>query len=430
MRGVKLTAMMKVILKTLAEKRLVWRLALTLWILAILIYAVKVWLKTDYSDFNVYYSVSQRFLRADWFHIYDAEIDGSTPLRYAPPTIWVFAPLALFSHQWARELWFIMQAVAFSVGFGFLLKTLRASVALRVTADFYFGLTMLFALRYVLDSYTNGQSSSLMFLCSCIGVWHLVKKQWFWVGFWFAWPAVMKLGPGTVFVYLALVHFKESKQWLKGAIVSTAASQLITSLVVAVIELKVGQWSPVSAFVTLWQRWVNIVSTDAQYALGYTDHYGNQALKGSLLRLAKLGWWSADAVRAYYSVIVVGVLLAVAIFWFLVSRKNWVRQKFNESVTLVRSAGIATLSYLILMPQTWKYSMPYLAIPFMAWLMLPWRLGDRVVFVLFLVVFPLGGLDVVGETLFAWIQHASLPSLGMCWLILRLMGSEVRLSAT
>jgi hypothetical protein len=93
-------------------------------VLAIIIYALKVWFKTDYSDFDIYYKVSQRLHLGQWLDVYSATADQGTPLRYAPPSLFLFMPLAGMSHQIAREFWLFFQVFCFGLGFYFLYLTL------------------------------------------------------------------------------------------------------------------------------------------------------------------------------------------------------------------------------------------------------------------------------------------------------------------
>lgn len=369
------------------------------------LYAWKVHLKTDYTDFDVYYRAAARVRAGEWDRVYTFR-DGASPFRYAPLTLPFWRPFAELSPEAAKLAWYGLQYLWFLAGFLLIHRTLRR-MQLRdtgVTAAF----SALFVLRLCLDCFTIGQVSSLLFLGYCASFYFWSVRRSGAASACLLLPAAFKIGPGFLFPLFLKGRGRER-------LAAVAAPLLALGAVGAGATIWIGPWARGRM---LWRGWIRMVAGDSSYY--DASHYGSQSIKSALLRLANRGWLSqAGAIHLWAAL---GALICgtVLLFWLL--RRP--RGLFGRSLFF----ALGIFPYLWVMPETFKYSLTVLAIPvaliFQALQEQPSAdptapgapaLGpaERRLHVFSLafgaLVISLAGLDVVGAPLFFGLQKASLP---------------------
>lgn len=358
------------------------------------LYAVKVYAKTDYTDFFVYYRAATRARFGLWDNIYTLN-DGASPFRYAPWILPFFRPFAALSLRQAQLLWYFCQFAFFATGFGFLYRSARLISSERAGIATCFA--VLFVLRFCLDCFTIGQSSSLMFLGYCLGLYGYMRGAYFTSGAGVFLPTLFKISPGFSFLLYPFSKFEEwIRAWL-GPIVGLFVLSLATYVMVG------GR----SNFVLLFSKWRAIVASDDQYY--DASHYGSQALKSFLLRLSHAGWIPQDT--AYLTWFALSAAGCAFILWVWGTR----RARSAEGKGYLYALGI--FPYLWFMPETFKYSLAMLAIPAvllaaaarrtrLAW----FALGIGV------LTLSLAGKDLMPDALFFGLQRASMPLLASVFL--------------
>jgi hypothetical protein len=174
-------------------------LASLLALIVLPLYAFKVSVKADYTDFDVYFRAALRAKHQAWNQIYNLG-DGASPFRYAPPLLILLRPLAELTKPHAQLFWYFMQFTAFALGFALLARALRRILP-RGSREggWILAVSLLFILRFCLDCFTIGQTSSLLFLSFCGGFYAYVSGRAGWLGFSLFWPAFFKIGPGFLF---------------------------------------------------------------------------------------------------------------------------------------------------------------------------------------------------------------------------------------
>ncbi|MCM2279954.1 MAG: ChbG/HpnK family deacetylase [Oligoflexia bacterium] len=376
--------------------RLVAGLALALAGAALPLYGAKVWLKTDYTDFSVYYRAAERSRDGLWDRVYTLA-DGSSPFRYAPLTLPLFRPFAELSAPYARLSWYFLQFAFFALGFALLHRALKLQRARHPGA--LTALTLLFVFRLCLDCFTIGQVSSLLFLafCGALLCWATARPRS--AGVSLAIPTVFKIGPGFLYFLFFAGRARSLRQAWLAPIATIAGLALLSAL-----WLKAAGADPWE----LWRSWAMIVAADSQYY--DASHYGSQSLKSALLRLANSGALALPVALGLYGALAALTCLAIAAFWILRRPRGISGRMYFFALGL--------FPYLWFMPETFKYSLTLLAIPVA--LLLGATLGrtpprrDR------LALFSLGftaltlslpGKDLIPDTLFFAIQKSSLPFL-------------------
>jgi predicted glycoside hydrolase/deacetylase ChbG (UPF0249 family) len=357
------------------------------------LYAVKVHLKVDYTDFLVYHRAAIRVLGEMWALVYNLG-DGTSPFRYVPITLPFFSLFGHFDLPTAQLIWYFVQYAAFAGGLYLIYRTLlavdpkRAKVATLIT--------FFFILRFCLDTFTIGQVSSLMFLGYCIGLYGFVSERYFLSGSGLFIPTVFKIGPGISYLLFLFARTHEKvRAWL-APVLWTAALTLITLIAYG------GH-----AFRSLFEGWVFIVSKDDQYY--DASHYGSQSLKSVLLRLVHSGFLSMTQESwILLSTSVIGCL-ALLLFWRV------------RKPTDARARGIffslGIFPYLWFMPETFKYSLTTLALP-IAFLLLSRKPNRLTQFSLALMFFGVSAAakDIMPDALFFGLQRASVPFIATIFL--------------
>lgn len=371
------------------------------------LYAVKVNMKTDYTDFLVYH-------RAGFRAIHGGEVfnlaDGSSPFRYLPFLLPIFALLAFLPLPTAQLLWYFIQYACFGAGLGFIFKTLRViddSRSKWVTA-----LTFFFILRFCLDTFTIGQVSSLMFFGYCLGLYGFVTQRYFLSGSGLFLPTIFKIGPGYSY---ALFLFSKSSEKLRAwsaPVLWAMALSALTAFCFGYQRLK-----------TWINDWLMIVSKDSQYY--DASHYGSQSLKSVLLRFVNLGILSpAQETALLWTACVLGCA-GLLVFWRL------------RKPTDARSRGVffslSIFPYLWFMPETFKYSLTVLALP-IAFLLLSQRKSSFKTFALIFMFFGVStaGKDFLPDSVFFGLQKFSIPfiaTLFLAWALFREAMDNSRTSA-
>jgi predicted glycoside hydrolase/deacetylase ChbG (UPF0249 family) len=412
-------------------QRAVLALTFLLCLVVLPLYAYKVSLKNDYTDFEVYYRTAERAKNLRWNEIYSLK-DGASPFRYAPLFIPLFRPFAEFSLATARVIWFFLQYIWFGLGFYFIYLTLRFTLKPRDRehALFLTGLGILFILRFCLDTFTIGQVSSLMFLGFCVGLYGWVSRQPRIAVAGLLIPTLFKIGPGFLFgTYLA------AKKKERNRAATTAIGGTLLLVLAATLALGRSAGSSLGWPVPgqkLWSDWKMIVANDSVYY--DSSHYGNQSVNGFLLRGVRDGWLSAGNADRFYLALAFVVCVGTAFFLAL-----------RRPTSLYGRGAFFSLGlfvYIWLMPETFKYSQTPLAIPVVflfAWLLggTPTAPGEvrslvpsahsglRSLFQNAWAIFALtfGGLvlsiagkDIVGDRIFFGSQQASLPLLATLFL--------------
>lgn len=351
------------------------------------LYWLKIARKLDYTDFGVYYRAGARALQGDFGHVYDFALDGASPFRYAPPTLPVFEWLAHLPMTSARLLWFVLNFLGFGLGFFFLNRALRA---LRADALWITAAAFLFTLRFCLDTFTIGQISGLMFAGYGAALLGAATGRARWASAGTFLPAFLKIGPAIALLpLLASLTRGRRKRFVLGLLL------LLTGLL-ALQALAIGH------SLELWAGWWRVVLHDDVYY--DASHYGNQSLKGALLRLAASGVLSAQAARALHGALVVVCVFGLAAFWSL-------RRPIGARGRAL-SYALGLFAVFWCMPETFKYSLTPLAIP-VALLLAAERLGwlEAIALITGALTLSLPGKDVVGDGVFFGLQRASIPLL-------------------
>ncbi len=380
-----------------------------LFALAILpIYGKKIASKRDYADFDVYHRTAQRIQAAQWDLVYNFEVDGNCPYRYAPPSLPIFAPFARMELPSARLLWFFIQFGLYVAAFGMLWRALRR-IGGGADATWITAATFLFVLRFCLDSFTIGQVSGLMLLLFCLSVDAWVARRPGVAAVALLPPAILKVGPGFLYGLFATGG--------RGfALLGAGWSILALAGMTVAVGAWLGDWEK---YRFLWERWFHVLRSAEVFF--DSAHYGSQSFKSALLRtFAGLGWGrsAADGLHLAVSLLGCGAILT---FWAVRTPKtDRARGLFY---------GLGLLAYLWFMPETFKYSLPFLSIPVAFWLAGSMARVDWAVFGFGVAMLSLAGLDVIGPTLFFGMQKLSLPFVAMALIGWRVVEHARRESA-
>ena len=371
------------------------------------LYAVKVWLKTDYTDFDVYYRAATRARAGLWDEIYSLK-DGASPFRYAPTTLPFFWPFAAAFARCRADALVRLPVPVVSLRFLLIYAALRRMRSR--SAGLAAALSALFVLRFCLDCFTIGQSSSLLFLAFTASFYFWTLRRPGAAGAFLLVPSVFKIGPAFLYALLC-----KGRPWERRAMILTPILWLGGAL--AVSTLWIGLQARSRGFWELnhrlWAGWLEMVSKDSQYY--DASHYGSQSINSALLRAANSGWIS----RALASDLRLGAGAAICggilLFWCLR------RPRRTEGRALFFALGL--FPYLWVMPETFKYSLTVLAIPVALLLNGALALNPldvtqarrRRAVVLALgfgaATLSLAGKDIVGDPLFFGLPKASSPLL-------------------
>lgn len=385
--------------------------------LVLVIYSWKIGRNPDYTDFWVYHRAGLRLLEGDYSHLYDFRLDGKSPYRYAPPTLALWLPWALLPRGISQVLWFYFNYVAYALGFRALYRSLRSGAiepdrALRITV-----FSALFVLRFCLDSFTIGQVTGVMFWCGMEALRTLLQSAETLTGVWLAIPTAFKLGPGLL--YFSPPWLSTRAAWRKrigGAIAPALGLTALLTLwmlarpatesstqIAAPSSLAAATGSAWPAFAQVWRDWVLMLTHNADYF--DTAHYGSQSLQSALMRAANAQGGSREGwMRAWEFGAALGVAAVVLAF---------ARPRNRSALGLGRTFCAGWLAYLLFMPFTFKYSMPFLAAPLAFALAGPLSV-KRVAWIgLGALTLSLAGLDIIGPSAFFWLQTHSVPLVWM-----------------
>ncbi|MDR3607927.1 MAG: ChbG/HpnK family deacetylase [Oligoflexia bacterium] len=376
-------------------------LTYVVWAIILPLYAYKVFLKHDYTDFEVYYRSAARIRDGLWQEVYSLG-DGASPFRYAPLTIPLFRPLAHFSYDTAKLIWYFFQYAWFITGLYLIyrvLKFTRARGALAITT-----LSSLFILRFCLDCFTIGQVSSLLFLffCASFAAWCFRRPSIASAAL--AVPTVFKIGPGVIFPLFLKGRPNERIRAILAPLFFLAAwlSGLASWLFLQSASLH-ASFSEI--WKSLWSSWTIAVAKDSEYF--DAAHYGSQSIKSFLLRLVHSGALSASSATALYLASAALICGGVFLFWLL--------RKPCKIQGRAYFYAVGVFPYLWVMPETFKYTLTLLALP-VALLLADVNARRNTRLTTFALVFgvatlSLAGKDLVGDTLFFGSQKASIPLL-------------------
>ncbi len=369
------------------------------------LYAYKVHLKQDYTDFSVYHLAAKRSQSLAWDQVYNL-LDGASPFRYAPPWLVFFRPFAALTLPQAQLLWYFFQFGFFSLGFYWIYQSLRlvlgksnSDQALTVTC-----IGILFILRFCLDSFTIGQVSSLMFFGFSLSTYFWIRGNALWTTIGLFGPTALKIGPGFLFGIFLSSRTSRQQQAFRTLLVLL----LIFLLTPSVLH---PTWD---ALQSLWSSWVVIVQNDSVYF--DSSHYGSQSIHSFFLRSIKHGWLSAPTAERLELLTKLWILCSVLLIWSLRRAKSFLGRGLFISLGLFVYMGV--------MPETFKYSLTPLMIPFV---FLCVSQSKQPLFLRFLRVsmmfatltLSLAGKDIVGNDLFFSLQNRSVPLfavflLGIC----------------
>lgn len=367
------------------------------------LYAYKVWLKTDYTDFEVYYRSAVRAAQGNWAEVYSLK-DGASPFRYAPPTIPFFRPFAELHLRTAKLVWYFLQYAWFGLGFVYIYSALARLVRPRKAAALPTAIALLFIVRFCLDCFTIGQISSLLFLCFCGSFYYWTSWKPGKASTYLLIPALVKIGPG--FLYPLFLHGRPQAR------VRAILAPLLTLIAtLAATTLWIGPWDRVQM---LWSRWWLMVTSDSQYY--DASHYGSQSVKSALLRMVNWHWLTTEWALRIYEVSALIICGSVLLFWLT----RFPRRAMGRAAFF----ALGIFPYLWVMPETFKYSLTVLAIPvalLAADLLQAPHKGQRNRFAIFALAFgaltlSLAGKDLVGDFLFFGSQKASVPLLATFFL--------------
>jgi hypothetical protein len=254
---------------------------------------------------------------------------------------------------------------------------------------------LLFTLRFLLDDLSSGQISSLMLLGFALALDAWLARRPGRAGVALLIPSLLKVGPAFLYLWCALTRVPgRYRAWLAAGATFTAIALLSTALHGGPVR----EWQ-------LWRQWLHMIVGDSSYSI--VSHYGSQSLKSSLFRMADAELISVGLATALYKVMV--CLGCGAIVWIWRSQG---RSPHQEAVGF--SLGI--LAYLWFMPETFKYSLPFLAIPVAVLLMRRPGRFEWTALGFGTLTLSLAGLDIVGERLFFGMQKASVPFLALLFL--------------
>jgi predicted glycoside hydrolase/deacetylase ChbG (UPF0249 family) len=372
-----------------------------LWIIVLPVYAIKISLKQDYMDFDVYYRAAHRVKQLQWDQVYTLQ-DGASPFRYSPIFLPLFRPFAELTLAQARLVWFFFQYFCFILGLYWIFQSLKISLkskssshplsALEITC-----LASLFILRFCLDTFTIGQVSGLMFLGFCGGLYAWILRRPTLAVTGILIPTLFKIGPGFLFGIFLSSRSKERKKSIKSAITIVAGLLGLSSLWIG------------SRFLNelLWKGWVSMVANDSTYY--DASHYGSQSIKSFLLRAVRSDWIEPSVANDIYLMTAILICSSVGLFWL------FRRPRSHLGRGLFYSFGLFV--YMWLMPETFKYSLTPLAIP-VAFLFALWPQKFWISFALGfgVLTLSLAGKDLVGDTLFFFLQNHSIPLLATFFL--------------
>lgn len=367
---------------------------------ALVIYGYKIHIKNGHSDFDIYYRAMSDLKAGAFDKIYAFNPSGDTPFRYSPPTFFLLRPLAELPHREARFAWFLLQYLWTLTAFYFLYLSLK-----RFTphASWITALSFLYVFRFCLDNFYIGQVTSIMLLGMTAGLHAWMGGSPGRAGLWLFIPASLKIGPG---LFYAKMHSR--KTWL-------AAGALLAVSVLA-LPLLTGSWGQ---SIMLWQEWIRAVAADSQYF--DSSHYGAQSLKSALLRLAKSGWITRDAVDwIFVPSVITGTIAIISLWW-------------TRKTTSLRGEGLAfslgIFANYWFMPETFKYTHPVLAIPIAFLLAGPMGKLEWTAFGIGVATLSLAGLDILGSQLYFALQKASVPLLTSFLLFAAVLRQYLRESA-
>ena len=364
------------------------------------LYALKVARRSDYTDFLVYHRTAARLLDADWVKLYNLELDGNSPYRYAPPTLPALLPFGFFSEPTARMIWFFLQFGCFLAGFLLLLRTLRETGVPLARARIAVGVAFLYSLRFLIDSFSIGQVTGLMFLGLVLGLRAWLAGRPARAGAWLSPGALLKVGPGLLY----------GPPWFGGSPPARGSRLRLLGGALAVptaltLMLQLWIWArggSVATTLSLFSDWWHLLLADSSFF--DASHYGSQSVKSALLRMEKQGLLVQGLASWIHRGAVLAGVGALVLLW---------RRKPEDARARLLFFAAGVMGYLLLMPFTFKYSLPLLGISLAAWLARPLDRTATRVFLACAPLLPLAGLDLVGERLFFAIQHASLPALAL-----------------
>ncbi len=360
------------------------------------LYAYKVWIKTDYSDFLVYHRTALRASQGEWSNIYSLTLDGNCPYRYLPLTLPFFRPLAMLPYDGGRLVWYFLQYACFAGGFVALERVLKQATGSAARSRFITALALLFSLRFCLDSFMIGQVTGTMFLCVTWALGAALNQRPARAGAFLVFPAMLKVGPALLFG--AIPGLGRSRlRTLLPALGGATAVALALSLVL------LAETSSVSEFSKLFVNWKSLLGADSSFF--DASHYGSQSIKSALLRASHSLWFSQRAVTELY--------WAAVVFGCSVWGWIWTTRVPVDIRSKGSFFGLGVWGYLLFMPFTFKYSIPLIALPVAFLLAKPLRPSDRMIFLFSCLMLPLAGPIFMGETVFFFLQKASLPLIAM-----------------
>ncbi len=390
------------------QSRTIWNRRLTFLIFGLVfgivlpLYAYKIYIKQDYTDFSVYYLAASRARTLQWDHVYNF-LDGASPYRYAPPWILLFLPFSWLTLPQAQVAWYLFQFFFFGFGFYWIYRSLKICMSNRDPQEalFFTCLSLVAILRLCLDTFTIGQVSSLMFFGFSVALHAWITRKSIWTVSALLIPTLLKIGPGIVLgVFLSE---RTRKRFEAGRILlfGTLSFVLLTWLFIP-------SWD---AFKVLWKGWLSIVQNDSVYY--DASHYGSQSIHSCLLRFAKWGWLSIGTASRIETGLALALLGITSGFWWL--------RKPRDLAGRALSFSLGLFIYMLLMPETFKYSLTPLAIPFALLCTTPskkkwvtqWTRGSLVFLTLTL---SFAGKDIIGDWLFFWLQNHSVPLLAVTFL--------------
>ncbi len=357
----------------------------------LIIYAVKVYLKTDYTDFSVYYKAALRFSNQDFSQVYTLK-DGASPFRYIPLSLLFFKPFSYFSYETAKMIWYFLQYAFFGLGFIFLYHALKLIKKSYLDPLWVTTLTLCLTLRFCLDTFTIGQISSLMFLGFMMGLYGWMYSKPLIAGLGLAIPTALKIGPG--YLFLLLTTFRRSKR------LRAFLSPLLVFAFLTLLFLMNYGFSTLS---TLFQGWIHIIVNDSSYY--DASHYGSQSLKSFLLREVHRG--SINLYQATQIQILSTLMICSLVAW------TWISRTAQSALGRGYFFSLGIFPYLWFMPETFKYGFTTLAIPIALLLsgIQKNKKNKLAISILTLVALTLSfaGKDLLPDFIFFGMQKFSIP---------------------
>lgn len=354
--------------------------------------------KPKNNDFAVYYRMSERVTSSDWKNIYTLN-DGSMPFRYAPYIIPTLTWMDSFEKVTAKRTWMLIQVAFYIFGYLYLYRSLKL---LKITHPiFTLAVTFILTAKYYIDSLFCGQVSGIIFFFFSMGLFYWIKEKNKLATYAQFIPTTLKIIPGTTLVYF-VASAKSLRDCLQVIAYSAIAFLISNALFLLWLKMKIAEGSIVELFLNLWRDWAHIVLADGQYVDSTTTK--SQSLNSFILRTFGVnetsGW--------IWKISFIAILLTLIY--------HWLKNSSSDPLKKAYSYALAVLSFIIIMPQSFPYTLSNLSLPLclvLGTLSKAASTFHKVVIGAFVCLLTLPGADIIGYENAQWVLRHSLPLIGI-----------------